>query len=494
MTILPHHHPRGLFYIVLIIIAEYFSYYGLRALLVLYLTQALLLADHHAYALYGAYTSMVYVTPIVGGMLTDRFLGARWSTILGATLMTCGYTVLTVSGSQAAVFYLGLAFIVCGYGLFKTSASCLLGELYHTNDPRRDSGFTWMYVGGNIGGVISPIICAYVAQHWGWHYGFMIAGIGMAIGLLLFLCGRHHFTGCAVAHWNTLSEYGLLSWRTTPALLIGAAVSIIPITLVLLHLLAGWLLLIVVILAAPLLAKLYYQSDKTGRQALRVISLFMLFGLIFWAFDQQGGSSISLFIQRNVDRYIAGYIIPAASFQSINPLAVLIGGSLVAYLWRLLSRHHIRSHALLKLMCSIIMLTVGFYIIRLGAQIAVLNCGHVSFIWVVVGLSIIGVAELFVDPVALAEITRLNPPQSVGLLVGIYWLSSGSLANYLAAQIAMLTSVKTSAGHVVNRISAAKHYFAAFNEITWWCVGACVILASIVFLVLYRRSLNHRAM
>ena len=493
MTTLSHRQPRGLIYIVLIIIAEYFSYYGLRALLILYLTQALLFSDQHAYALYGAYTSMVYVTPIIGGMLSDRYLGARRSIVWGGVLMTLGYALLTLSNQNLPLFYSGLAFIICGYGLFKTSSSCLLGELYNTTDTRRDSGFAWMYVGGNIGGFIAPIICAYVAQRWGWHAGFFVSGAGMATGLLLFLCGRCHFAGCGKAHWQALSQRGTFSLSTIPIILLGIAISVIPIMLILLHLLAGWLLLVVGVIAIILLVKLYQCSDKTGRQSLRAILLFMIFGILFWAFDQQGGSSISLFIQRNIDRHIGNFFIPAAAFQSINPLAVLIGGVLVAYLWRVLSRHNINPHALVKLLCGILMLTVGFYIIRLSAQFAMHNDGHTSFIWVTIGLSIIGVAELFIDPVALSEITRLNPPNSVGFLIGIYWLASGSIANYLAAQIAMLTSVNTTAGHFVNQVSAATHYFDTFSEITWWCVGASIILIGIVGTVLYCKSLNHRA-
>jgi len=493
MPIYIHKQPRGLFYIVMVLMWEYFSYYGMRALLVLYLTQALLFSDHHAYALYGAYTSLVYVTPIIGGVLADHWLGYRWSVIIGALLMVVGHVVLGFSHDHIKLLYLGLAFIVCGYGLFKTNTSCLLGEIYEEQDPRRDSGFAIMYVGGNIGAFIAPLVCAWAAQRWGWDVGFILAGIGMAIGLTIFLSGHKHFTNVGLPGWQPLLRKGMRSARTLPVIVFGVVLSVVFFTWVLSSLLAGWVLSVVMLAALVMFVGLFIKSDRQDKKGLGAILLFMLFGLIFWVFDQQGGSSISLFIERNIDRYILGYHIPAAAFQAINPFAILIGGLFVAALWKQLAKRGVRPHALIKLSFGMVMLTIGFYMLRLGAGFAALHQGQASWVWVLVALSFIGFAELFVDPVALTEITRLNPHKAVGLLIGIYLLVSGALANYLAARVAMWTSVAHAPDtDVVNAIRAASHYASAFNVIGYWCVGALTLLVLITISALVIASKNGR--
>lgn len=185
--------PRAIYYIVAIQIWEYFSFYGMRALLILYLTHQLGFDDNHAISLFSAYASLVYVTPILGGWLADRLLGNRTAVIAGALLMTLGHVVLGIDTNTTFSLYLALAIIICGYGLFKSNISCLLGELYDENDHRRDGGFSLLYAAGNIGSIAAPIACGLAAQWYGWHVGFALAGGGMFIGLLIFLSGHRHF-------------------------------------------------------------------------------------------------------------------------------------------------------------------------------------------------------------------------------------------------------------------------------------------------------------
>jgi hypothetical protein len=185
--------PRAIYYIVAIQIWEYFSFYGMRALLILYLTHQLGFDDSHAISLFSAYASLVYVTPILGGWLADRLLGNRTAVIAGALLMTLGHVVLGVESTSAWSLYVALAIIICGYGLFKSNISCLLGELYAVDDHRRDGGFSLLYAAGNVGSIAAPIACGLAAQWYGWHIGFALAGIGMFIGLMIFLSGSRHF-------------------------------------------------------------------------------------------------------------------------------------------------------------------------------------------------------------------------------------------------------------------------------------------------------------
>lgn len=480
--------PRGVFYIIMILMWEYFSYYGMRGLLVLYLTQKLLFSDEHAYALYGGYTSLVYVTPIIGGILADRYLGYRWAVILGAALMVIGHITLGIDGHQT--LYIALAFIICGYGLFKTNISVLLGELYHRNDSRRDSGFAILYVGGNVGAFIAPLACAYVAQRWGWHYGFALAGIGMALGLMIFLSGRRHFINKGVAKWQPLQQHGLISAKSLGPIVAGVIVSVALFAVILYQEWTIWCLTLIGLAGVILIARLFLRCDAKDRRSLISILLFMVFGVIFWAFDQQGGSSISLFIERNVDRHIFGGMIPAAAFQSINPFAILVGGALVVGLWRLLARLGLTPSALFKLTLGMAILTLGFFIIALGAQLATVN-GQSSMLWVIAGLSLVGFAELFIDPVAMAEITRLNPAGSVGFLAGVYMLVTGSFANYIAAKVAGLTSVQSVGGQVHSLVHAAEHYYNVFDKIAYVALIGVLVLIVVAMIERYIHRRRH---
>lgn len=186
--------PRAIYYVVALQIWEYFSFYGMRALLILYLTNQLKYNDTHAYELFSAYCSLVYVTPILGGFLADKVLGNRMAVMLGALLMAIGHVVLGASEIHPSFLYLSLAIIVCGYGLFKSNVSCLLGELYEPTDPRRDGGFSLMYAAGNVGSIIAPIACGYAQEEYSWVMGFGLAAVGMIAGLVIFLCSNRHFT------------------------------------------------------------------------------------------------------------------------------------------------------------------------------------------------------------------------------------------------------------------------------------------------------------
>jgi POT family proton-dependent oligopeptide transporter len=465
---------RGVYYLIALSMWEYFSYYGMRALLVLYLSQSLLFSDHHAYALYGAYTSMVYVTPMLGGIVADRLFGYR-------CLMVVGHVVLFSMTSNLSL-YVALAIIICGYGLFKSNISCVLGMLYDRKDKGRDSAFSLMYVGGNIGGFLAPIVCAYVAHEWGWHAGFGAAGCGMAIGLVIFYCGRRHFKGLETPPSKLVSQRGFVRPQGWLTFMAGTVVAAGIFTVILMQLWDGWVIALGVVVAAYMLIKLFARCDKSERKSLSLILMVMIFGLIFWAFDQQIGSSMVLFAQRNVIRHIGSFVVPAAVFPSVNSFSVLISGFAVAWLWRFLRKRGMTVSTLVKIACGMLFLTLGFLCLTLGAKVA-MSHGHVNMVPLVAGLMLMGLAELFVDPIALAEITRLNPANSVGFLAGAYLLLTGSVANFLAAKIATFSSVKENAEHMVNLVSAAAHYHQVFLGITVVSLCATGLLLLVAFFV-----------
>ncbi|WP_368750600.1 POT-type proton-dependent oligopeptide transporter [Klebsiella pneumoniae] len=429
--------PRAIYYIVAIQIWEYFSFYGMRALLILYLTHQLGFDDSHAISLFSAYASLVYVTPILGGWLADRLLGNRTAVIAGALLMTLGHVVLGVESTSAWSLYVALAIIICGYGLFKSNISCLLGELYAHDDPRRDGGFSLLYAAGNVGSIAAPIACGLAAQWYGWHIGFALAGIGMFIGLMIFLSGSRHFRHTRGVDKPALRavKFVLPTWGW---LLVMLCLAPVFFTLLLQNNWSGYLLAIVCLFAAQMVARIMIKAPE-HRRALWQIVLLMLAGTLFWVLAQQGGSSISLFIDHFVNRRLLNWDVPTALFQSVNAIAVMAAGVVLA----LNARH--------------------------GAA-----DGQASMGMMVAGLAMMGFAELFIDPVAMAQITRLNMPGVTGVLTGIYMLATGAVANWLAGVVAQQTTESQISD---TAIAAYQHFFAQMGEWTLGCVAVMVIIA-----------------
>ena len=470
--------PRAIYYIVAIQIWEYFSFYGMRALLILYLTHQLGFNDSHAIDLFSAYASLVYVTPILGGWLADRLLGNRTAVIAGALLMTLGHIVLGVESDSIWSLYLALAIIICGYGLFKSNISCLLGEMYEPDDHRRDGGFSLLYAAGNIGSIAAPIACGLAAQWYGWHVGFALAGIGMFIGLIVFLSGHRHFRHTQGVNQPALRavKFVLPTWGWLVLMLCAAPLFF---TLLLQNDWSGYLLALVCAVATVIVARIMLRFPE-HRRALWQIILLMLTGTLFWVLAQQGGSSISLFIDHFVNRRWLSFDVPTALFQSVNAVAVMMAGVVLAWLARPESSVSSALRVWLKFAFGLVLMGAGFMLLALNAHGAQLH-GQASMGMMVAGLALMGFAELFIDPVAMAQITRLNLPGVTGVLTGIYMLATGSVANWLAGVVAQ----KTTESQISDTaIDAYGHFFSQMGE---WTLG---VVALIVVLVALKRLLG----
>lgn len=471
--------PRAIYYVVALQIWEYFSFYGMRALLILYLTNQLKYDDNHAYALFSAYCSLVYVTPIIGGWLADKILGNRAAVIGGAFLMVVGHLVLGASEIAPQFLYLSLAIIVCGYGLFKSNISCLLGELYAPTDPRRDGGFSLLYAAGNIGSIIAPIACGYVQEEYSWAMGFALAAVGMLAGLVIFLCGNRHFSHTVGVNKTLLASKKLLlpvwGW-----LLILMIVSPLIIAVLFWQEWALYALIIATLVGLAMLAAIYKKAqNRKQRKELGLIVVLTFFSLLFWAFAQQGGSSISLYIDRFVNRSVLGYEVPTAMFQSINGFAVMLCGVFLAWVVKESVSGNRAVRIWGKYAIGLGLMSAGFCILTLSARWSA-AWGHSSLPLMVLGMAVMGFAELFIDPVAMAQITRIEIPGVTGVLTGIYMLLSGAIANYAAGVIADQTSQSAfdAAGAVNYSIDA---YIDVFSQITWGAL-ACVAAVLIVWL------------
>ena len=358
-----------------------------------------------------------------------------------------------------------MAFIICGYGFFKTNISCLLGQLYSENNNDRDSAFILLYLGGNIGGIIAPIIVGYISYYYGWHAGFSVAGVGMLLGFIIYITGSRYIPDNSCKNIFTQKSIfkGFIVFSSIVFVLVTSYI-------LLTKMIVGYIISIVTLTTLCILTYIWVKGSKELKGNLNFIFLLMLFAVVFWIFDQQTGSSIVTFIARNVNRNIFGVSIPASVFSAINPLAVLIGGVLVAFIFSKCKAQN-RIIDMVKFFIGLLMLTLSFLLLYLGAKMASLS-GHSSAVWVIIGLTVLGFAELFIDPLALSQITSMNS-SNTGFIAASYMLFSGSVANYLAAKIADLSSSNMVANQVLSPIDQAKLYEHLFYNILIFTIFIC---------------------
>lgn len=472
-------HPIGAWLVIATVMWEYFSYYGMRALLVLYLSQKLLFTDANAFNLYGTYTSLIYVTPIVGGYIADKLLGYRWSAILGGCIIALGHFILAIGGLVG--LYLGLACLVAGIGFFKTNALSLLGEFYPKDRIHRQNAYNFFYAGGNVGASLAGLLCGWVAYTFGWHYGFILAGIGMVIGLTIMTIGRHHLIGKG-DHKILSHHQKKLQWF----LPVGIIFFICFIVLIIYQLLAGWVLLFIGIISIFYVGKVHIRCNRDTRSELTLFYILTLASTLFWAFDQQGGSSINLFISRNINRLIHlgsfNFQIPTPMFQSINPIVILIATPFISMLWLNLARKKMHISSIIKFGVGFLLLTSGFSLITLGAQVATIS-GKANMLWIIAGMMLVGIAELFIEPVALAFVSRVAPKHSLSVMIGLYYLFTGAIANYIAAQIAKMTTYKTPLKATL--IEYAHGYESIYFKIVIFSLMLLIVM--ILFRIIFRK-------
>lgn len=444
-------HPKGLFILFFAEMWERFSYYGMRALLVLYLTKHFLFTDGQAYGIYGAYTTLVYVTPVIGGVLADRYLGQRKAVLFGAILLVLGHMGMAVEGEPVKIaaersdtvmniFYLSLALIIAGVGFLKANISAIVGELYEKTDERRDGAFTIFYVGINLGAFGGALIAGGLGETFGWKYGFGLAGVGMLFGLIAFMWGKPLLQGAGeppnpVA--LTAKKFAGLSteWMIYLATFVGVGLIWFLIQdegAVKWVLYAAFAIVYLYIIISSVMTLPPHPRNRIFA-ALILISVQVL----FWALFEQAGSSLSLFTDRSVDRTIFGQEIKTSVFQSLNAMYIVLLGPLFAALWVWLGKRNMDPSAPAKFGLGVIQLGLGFLVLVWGATAAGAGMTPVIFIFLIYLLHTTG--ELCLSPVGLSAMTRLSTPKMVGLIMGAWFLASG-FGNFAAAQIAKLTT------------------------------------------------------
>ncbi|MGB0451666.1 MAG: peptide MFS transporter [Flavobacteriaceae bacterium] len=378
-------HPRGLFVLFFTEMWERFSYYGMRAILVLYLVSqtdaenaGLGWANDSALALYGWYTMLVYVASIPGGWLADKMFGQKKSVLYGGILLVLGHSILAVETMWA--FYTGLSLIIAGVGMLKPNISTMVGGLYQPGDIRRDKGFTIFYIGINLGAFLSSIIVGYVGEVMGWHYGFGLAGIGMTLGLIQYVMGQKYLT-----------DVGNFLGSSTDAKQIEAM-----------------------------------NRSLTKVEKDRVVVLFLSFFLVivFWGAFEQAGGLMNIYAMENTNRMLLGYEIPASWFQSLNAMFIIFLGTSVAAYWAKRKLKGKLSTSLFKMIIGLIIMGTGFFFMS-AASSEFETTGSSAMYWLVLAYLFHTVGELCISPVALSYITKLAPLKYASLMMGVYFAMTG---------------------------------------------------------------------
>ncbi len=475
-------HPKGLYILFFSEMWERFSFYGMRSLLVLYMTKLLLFSDTAAYGVYGAYGALVYACPVIGGMVADRLLGYRKAIILGGVLMALGHFCMAVPGEK--FLYIALALLCVGNGFFKPNISSIVGKLYPEGDPRRDAGFTIFYMGINLGAFFSPLVCGLIGEKFGWHYGFGIAGVGMLAGLAVFLKGKKYLEGHGEPPAPEKLTTPIFAGLKRQHLLYVACALAVPLLALALNQnqYVGNVLYIVGAAIVSYLLYVAFTSEKVARDRLLAMLVLLFFNMLFWAFFEQAGSSLMLFADRNVDRMLLGWETPASLTQSINPLFIILLAPLFARAWVNLSGVGKQPSIPIKFMLGIVQVGLGFGALVIGGFFA--KDGVVPYIWLVLAYLLHTTGELCISPVGLSAVTKLSPVHVVGTVMGTYFLST-SFAQYLAGFISKLTAVTGEVG-LAETITAAESlpvYSNVFYNIGLISIAAAGVLFLLSFLL-----------
>jgi POT family proton-dependent oligopeptide transporter len=434
--------PRALPTIFFTEMWERFSYYGMRALLVLYLVNALGYERANALEIYGLYTGLVYLSPIIGGWLADRYLGTRKAVLIGGITMALGHFAMAFE----PLLYLALGLLIAGNGFFKPNMATLLGSLYHQNDPRRDGGFTIYYMGVNLGAFFSPLVAGTLGEKVGWHYGFASAGIGMCLGIAQFLWGQDRLEGAGLPKGK--SRLDARDWMHVIAI----SLAMVPLVYLVMGAwkfvgpvwdpLSGVAKLGIVAIVVAVLwgighvrAKRHAEAGHeplTSEEWQRIVAILVMgfFVVFFWMGFEQAGGTMNLFADKLTDRNLGGWEIPASYFQSINPLAILAFGPVMAALWLRLDTSRFALPTPAKMAFGLVFLALGFIVLAIGDQRAE-SVGKVGPQWLAIVYLLHTIGELCLSPVGLSMVSKLAPARVAALMMGIWYLANAA-ANYLA--------------------------------------------------------------
>jgi len=475
-------HPRGLFVLFFAEMWERFSFYGMRALLIFYLTKHWLFDDGKANLIYGSYLSLVYVTPVLGGYLADRYLGQRKAVLFGAILLTLGHFLMAFEGGGGQndpalnIFWAALAFIIVGSGFLKANISVIVGQLYPRTDVRRDGAYTIFYIGINVGAFIGTLIAGYLGETYGWAYGFGAAGVGMLLGLVVFMWGKPLLLGRGESPDPARLAKPVAGIRFEWMLyLLSFLFTALIWVLIQYQELIGTMFAI----SAPvLLGYILFEAARLPREDRhRIFAILFLIALnpVFWGLFEQAGGSLNLFTDRYVDR--AG--VPASLFQSINPFYIIVFGPVFAALWTTLGRRGLEPSTPAKFGLALLQVGLSFLVLVWGAQAVGVDVPTpVIFIFLIYLFQTTG--ELCLSPVGLSAMNRLAPARMASLIMAAWFFGTAG-GNYVAGLIGEATGGESGE-------ASKESILAVYQQIGWITIGVGV---AVMLLAPFVRRLMH---
>lgn len=499
-------HPKGLAVLFFAEMWERFSYYGMRALLIFYLTKHWLFSDEQSGIIYGAYTALVYITPVLGGYLADKYLGQRKAVLYGAILLTFGHLLMGVEGDGGQdggainIFWLALAFIIVGSGFLKANISVIVGQLYPRTDIRRDGAYTIFYMGINLGAALGAFLCGWLGETYSWSWGFGAAGFGMLLGLIVFILGKPLLYGRGEPTNPEMLESKVAGIKFEWLLyLVGLVAVAVCWYLIQNQAVVGTILGVAglgLVVYVVLTAVISLEPEERDRI---FAAMFLIFGsILFWALFEQTGSSLNLLTDRMVDRNILGFEAKASMFQSINAIYIVLLAPVLAALWTWLGSKGLEPSAPAKFGLGLIQLGAGFLVLVFGAQQAGLDSlTPVIYIFLIYLLHTTG--ELCLSPVGLSAMNRLAPAHLASIIMGT-WFFASATGNFAAGLIATATgsgSLEGGSEEIVPGTEEAVAYMTTvtdvYSKIGWVSVGvgvAVILVSPLIKMLMHLDTLS----
>lgn len=487
---------------------ERFSFYGMRVLLIFYLTQHFLFEDSKAILIVGSYNALVNASPLLGGVLADRYLGFKKAVIVGAIFMLMGHMGIVYEGSASlivsdtfgnqsihrdafaiSVFYFSLGLLVVGVGFLKPSISCLVGSLYSHSDRRRESGFTIFTMGINLGATIAAIICGYLGQTYGWAYGFGSAAVAMVIGLSVFLFGQNTLRGYGnPPDTSKLRAQVVPGVRYEHLIYIGAFLLVLAISSLLYYpeAIGSILFVLAAVCAMWLLWFGLFRSDKIQRDRIIAFVLLLAFIVGYVVLIEQVSTSLNLFIDRNVDRTIGDVTLQASQIYAVLPSMTIVFAPILAWLWAALAKTRLNPPVPLKFVFGFLLIGLAYYLVVLTLTFSDSD-NQMKLIWIIIFFVLVALSDLFVIPIAIASVTLLAPKQILGLMMGIYFFAI-SAANYLAALAASTASIPDTDSNIIDTALSMELYTDLFTNLA---IFAVILASVLLILVPLIRKLAH---
>lgn len=468
----PQKQPKGLYLLVFTEMWERFGFYTIQTIIILYMTKALMMHDAQADMLYAASSALMFLTPVIGGYIADRYLGFQRSIIIGGILFILAYVVCASTNKD--LFFIGLSLIICANGFFKPSVSAIVGELYQKDDPRRDSGFTLFYMGINVGALVPPLIAGALVAKYGWHSGFLVAALGMAIGQISFMLGKKALgaKGAAPQHFSrytpSLGFYALLSLGVILFIGLCQIAFVYPqITNYIID--VGAVLIVFITLFFAM------KEPLIERKRMLACLILVIIATGFWSLYNQTFTSLMLFADRNMAHRFLGFPLDAEATQFFNPFFIITLSPLLSRMWYRMDENGLNPSTQMKFALGILFLCLGYFFLAFGTRYFGHADGTTSAWWLVISYLLQTIGELLLSPIGLAMITVLCPKKLVGMMMGV-WFFAVAASFAVGGSLASIAAVPAHTSAVV-ALGIYSHAFIIYGLIA-------LAMASVSFLLL----------